>query len=185
MLGGDRLSEGTVERCRVDEFGSPADAALAQVPVGEEGKLERSNGTLDRHVNEIDDEASPLEALERVVQAGCSLGGVEGERALVPARPRQTLRLLRLEAHTARDNEHVVRERRAVIEHDLVALGRDRLDLVFVEDHAGTQLSSPRTDDFIQVREAERDEEQPRLVDVAVVAVDDVDLSLLGIEPTT
>jgi hypothetical protein len=35
------------------------------------------------------------------------------------------------------------------------------------------------------VREAERDEEQPRLVDVAVVAVDDVDLSLLGIEPTT
>src|SRR4249919_2258440 len=106
MLGCDRLGEGTVERCRVDEFGSPADATLAQVPVGEEGKLERSNRTLDRHVDEIDDEASALEALERAVQRRCSLGRVEGECALVPARPRKTFGLFGLEAGTARDNEH-------------------------------------------------------------------------------
>ena len=50
---------------------------------------------------------------------------------------------------------------------------------------AGTQLSSPRTDDLIDVREAEGDEEQPRLVDVAIVAVDDVDLGLVRVEVTS
>ena len=74
MLGGDRLGEGTIERCRVDEFSSPADATLAQVPVGEERELERRNRALDRHVDQIDDEASALKALKRVVKRRCPSG---------------------------------------------------------------------------------------------------------------
>ena len=180
MLGGDRLGKGTVERCRVDEFGAPANATLAQVPVGEEGELQRSNRALDGHVDQIDDEASAFEALERVVQRRCPLGRVEGERSLVPARARQTLGLVRLQAHTGRDDEDVVSEHGAVIKQDLVSLDPHLFDLVLVKDDVGTQLSSPRTDDLVDVGEPERDEQQSGLVDVAIVAVDDVDLRLVG-----
>ena len=55
MFGGDRLRETAVERCRVDELGAVADSALAQVPVGEEGELERRDRALDRHVDEVHD----------------------------------------------------------------------------------------------------------------------------------
>ena len=69
MLGGDRLREGAVERCRVDELGAVADPALAQVPVGEEGELERRDRALDRHVDEVHDQAAAVEALERAAAA--------------------------------------------------------------------------------------------------------------------
>ena len=39
-----------------------------------------------------------------------------------------------------------------------------------------------RPDDLVGVGEPEGDEQQARLVDVAVVAVDDVDLGLVGVE---
>ena len=70
----------------------------------------------------------------------------------------------------------------AVVEQHLVALDPDRLDLVLVEDDAVAQLAPARPHDLVDVREPEGDEEQAGLVDVPVVAVDDVDLGLVGVE---
>ena len=94
----------------------------------------------------------------------------------------QALGLLGLQAHAGGDDEHVVGQHRAVVEQHLVALDPDRLDLVLVEDDAVAQLAPARPHDLLDVREPEGDEEQARLVDVAVVAVDDVDLGLVGVE---
>ena len=62
------------------------------------------------------------------------------------------------------------------------ALDPDRVDLSLVEDDPVPQLPHARPDDLVQRGEPEGDEEQPRLVDVAVVEVDDVDLGFVGVE---
>ena len=180
VLGGDRLGEGAVERRRVDELGAVADAALAQVPVGEEGELERRDRALDRHVDEVHDEAAAVEALERPSQRLGAFRVVEGEHALVPAGTGQALGLLGLQAHAGGDHEHVVGEHGAVVEQHLVALGLDLVDLVLMEDDAvvAAGAGAGRTIS-LELREPERHEEQAGLVDVAVVAVDDVDLGLV------
>ena len=59
-LGRDRLREGAVERRRVHELDLVANLALAEVPVGEEGELERCDRALDGHVHEVHDERPPL-----------------------------------------------------------------------------------------------------------------------------
>src|SRR5438094_278580 len=64
MLRGDRLRKGTVKRGCVHELRPCADAALTQVPVGEERELERRDRTLDRHVDEVDDQAAAVAAAE-------------------------------------------------------------------------------------------------------------------------
>ena len=69
VLGGDRLGEAAVERRREHELGARADAALAQVPVGEEGELDRRDRALDRHVGDVHDEPAAVEALERAARA--------------------------------------------------------------------------------------------------------------------
>ena len=79
-------------------------------------------------------------------------------------------------------DERVVRKHRAVVEQQLVALDPDFLDLVLVEDDAVAQLSAARPRDLLDLRQPEGDEQQARLVDVPVVAVDDVDLGLVGVE---
>ena len=61
---------------------------------------------------------------------------VEGEDALVPAGTGHAFGLLRLQAHAARDDEHVVRQHSPVVEQHLVALDPDLFDLVLVEDDA-------------------------------------------------
>ena len=101
---------------------------------------------------------------------------------LVPAGAGEALGLLRLQTRAGGDDEHVVGEDGAVVEQDLVALDADRVDLSLVEDDAVSQLPFARPDDLVQRGEPEGDEEQARLVDVAVVAVDDVDLGLVGVE---
>jgi hypothetical protein len=53
-----------------------------------------------------------------------------------------------------------------------------------VKDDAAAELPAARPHDLLDLRQAEGDEEQPGLVDVAVVAVDDVDLRLVGVEAT-
>ena len=62
MRGGDRLGEGAVERRDVGDLDGVADAALAQVPVGQEAELERRDRALDRHVDRVDDEPAAVEA---------------------------------------------------------------------------------------------------------------------------
>ncbi len=136
MLGGDRLGEGAVERGRVDELGAVADPALAQVPVGEEGELERRDGALDRHVDQVHYEAASVEALERTLQRLGALRAIEREHALVPACSCHALGLLGLQAHAARNHEHVIGQHRPVVEQQLVALGAHLFDLVLVEEDA-------------------------------------------------
>src|SRR6266542_4211136 len=51
-----------------------------------------------------------------------------------------------------------------------------------MEDDAAAQLAPAWPHDLLHVREPEGDEEQARLVDVPVVAVDDVDLGLVRVE---
>ncbi len=184
MLGRDRLREAAVERRREHDLAACADSALAQVPVGEEGELDRRDRALDRHVGDVHDEPAAVEALERPRERNGAGRVVEGEDALVPARARHSLGLLRLEPHAARDDEHVVRKHRAVVEQHLVAVDPDLLDLVLVEDDAVSQLAPARPDDLLELRQAEGDEEQPGLIDVQVVAVDDVDLRLVDVEAT-
>ena len=123
VLGGDRLRERSVQRCRVDELGAAADPALAQVPIGEENELEWRNRALDRHVDQIHDQPAAGEALERTVQRLGACGAVEGEDALVPAGAGHTFGLLGLQPHAAGNDEHVVGKHRSVVEQHLVALG--------------------------------------------------------------
>ena len=104
---------------------------------------------------------------------------VEGEDALVPARPGQPIGLLGLQAGAGGDDEHVVGERLAVEQHDLVVVGVDPGDLCAMKVDAVSQLAAARPDDLVHLRETERDEQQARLVKVAIVAVDDVDLRLV------
>ena len=56
---------------------------------------------------------------------------------------------------------------------DVVDLGEPELDAV-------VQLRAARADDLGRVGQAERDEQQTGLVDVAIVAVDDDDLDLVA-----
>ena len=63
---------------------------------------------------------------------------------------------------------------------DLGGRGVDAVDLGLDVVHVAVELSLARTHEVLGVGEAERDEQEPRLVDVGVVAVDDRDLGLAG-----
>ena len=149
VLGRDRLREGRVERGGEDEVDAVPDPALAEVPVGEERELERRDRALDRQVDEVDDEATAVEALERRRERRGALRCVEGEGALVPAGAGEALRLLGLQTRARGDDEHVVGEDGAVVEQELVALDPDRVDLSLVEDDPVVQLPRARPDDLV------------------------------------
>ena len=65
VLGAGRLGKGAVERRHVDEVRAGAHPALTQVPVREEGELERRNRALDRHVDEVHDQPAAVEPVQR------------------------------------------------------------------------------------------------------------------------
>ena len=136
MLRGDRLGEAAVQWCREYDLAACADSAFAQVPVGEEGKLDRCDRALDRHVGDVHDQPAAVEALQRARECHGPREVVEGEDALVPAGTGHAFGLLRLQAHAARDDEHVVRQHGPVVEQHLVALDPDFFDLVLVEADA-------------------------------------------------
>ena len=158
-------------------------AVLAQIPVGEEAELERRDRALDRHVDEVHDEPAAVEVLERRGQRGRALEAVEREDRLVPARAGHALGLLREQAGAGGDDEDVVVEHRAVGEVDGTIAGLDPVDLGADEPDALVQLGAARPDDGVRVGKPERDEEQPGLVDVAVVLVDDGDRGVIAEEP--
>ena len=60
-----------------------------------------------------------------------------------------------------------------------VRIDVDTLDRDLAEVDALMELVAPRADDLVDVGQPERDEEQPRLVDVVVVLVHDDDLNVL------
>ena len=78
------------------------------------------------------------------------------------------------------DDQDVVGKHAAVAQVHLVGGGVDAVDLGLREHDVAVQLAAPRPDEVLGVGEAERHEQQPRLVDVGVVAIDDGDLGLVG-----
>jgi hypothetical protein len=64
----DGRGEGAVERGHVDELDALADAALAEVGVGQEEQLQRRHRALDRHLAHVRDEASTVERGQGVRQ---------------------------------------------------------------------------------------------------------------------
>ncbi len=144
VLRGDRLGERSVERGDVDDVDLVADATLGEVPVGQEAELERRDRALDRHVDDVDDEATPVEGGQRRAESGGTLGRVEGERALHPAGAGKALGLLGHHPRARRDDQHVVVERVAVGEVDGVGVDVDtvhaRLDEVDPGNGAGARV---------------------------------------------
>ena len=178
MLGGDRLRERRVERRHEGQLDPVAHLAVVEVPVGEEGELERGDGALDRHVDAVHDHASRVERPKCLRERRCALRGVEGEDVLHPAWAAHALGVLGLEAGARCDDQDVVGERCSVSEVDEVRVELDPVDLRLEEPDAVPQLALPGAGDLVCVGEAERDEQEARLVDVAVVPVDDGDLRL-------
>ncbi len=74
LSSGDRLGERRVERCHVGELDTIANASFAEEPIGEEAELEWGNGTLDRHVDDVDDDSPAGERGQRTFQRCRSLG---------------------------------------------------------------------------------------------------------------
>ena len=181
VVGGDRLRERRVERRDETQLDVVPDTALVEVPVGEEGELERGDRALDRQVDEVDDDPSRIEGLQRPCECLRALRRVEGEDFLHPARACHPLRLLRLQTAARRDDERVVREGRPVGEEDRVGFEVDAVDIRLVERDPVPELPAAGAHDVLDVGQAERHEQQARLVDVAVVPVDDRDLRLVGL----
>jgi hypothetical protein len=65
---------------------------------------------------------------------------------------------------------------------DDVPGGLDALDLGEAELDPGVQLGVARPDDLVRIGQPEGHEQQPRLVDMAVVAVDDHDLRGMAVQ---
>ncbi len=183
VLGGDRLGEGGVERGRVDDLDPVAEAALAQEPVGEEGELERGDRAFDRHVDRVDDQPAGAEVAQRLLQRHRVVNRVEGVDGLVPARPQQPLGLLAQQRRAAGDHQRVVLDALAAGEVDGVRRRLDPLDLGLAKLDPLVQLGAARAGDPLRPLQPERHEQQPRLVDVLVVAVDDDDLRLRAEPP--
>ena len=148
----------------------------AQLPVGEEAELQRGHRALDRHVDHVDHETAPVEAIQGAPQGGCALKRVEGVDRATPLGSLQALGLLRRKRRAGGDHQHVVLDILAVNEMDGVLGEIDVLDLGETEVDAAAKLGVARPDDLAGLREPEWNEQQAGLVDVAVVAVDDRDL---------
>ena len=180
LAGGDGLGEGGVEGGCVGDLYLVADAALGEVPVGQEAELERGDRALDRHVDHVHDQPATIEGGERGTQGGGAFRCVKGEDLLHPPRAGETLGLFGHQSGAGGDDEDVVGEGGTAGEVHLVGLDVDMVDAGLDEPDPVVELPFPGAHDVLGVGEAERDEQQPRLVDVAVVLVDHDDLGLLG-----
>ena len=96
--------------------------------------------------------------------------------SLAPAGSGQALGLLGQQRCAGGDHEDVVGDALAAVQVDRARRGIDVLDLGEAELDAVVQLRAARADDLGRIGQAEGDEQQTGLVDVAVVAVDDDDL---------
>lgn len=121
------------------------------------------------------------EPAQRIAQRDGAVEVVEGEHPLAPARTGQPLGLLGQELGAGRDHEHVVVQPGPVGELHLV---RGRFDAVAFRDaelDSVMQLSAAGTDDLVRAGEPARDEQESRLVEVPIVAVDHHDLRRVAI----
>src|SRR5581483_10399936 len=88
------------------------------------------------------------------------------------------------ERRAAGDDEHVVVERRPVLESHPLRVDVDTVDGRLHELDAAMQLPAPRSHDVLDVGETEGHEQQARLVDVTVVLIDDGDRHVRAGEAT-
>ena len=82
--GCDGLGERSVERRHEDDLDAVAEAALTQPRLGQERELQWGDGALDRHLGDVHDQASVVQALERDRKRLGTLEGVEVEDAPPP-----------------------------------------------------------------------------------------------------
>ena len=176
---GDGLGDRTVERGGVGDLHLVADAALGEVPVGQEAELQRSDRALDRHVDDVDDQLAALEVGQGGLQCGGPGDVVEGEHLLVPAGAGQALRLVERKDRARRDHQHVVGDLAAVTEDHRIGMDVDPIDRLLDELDVAVQLILARPHDLLLVREPEGHEQQAGLIDVVVVLIDDHDLHRL------
>lgn len=144
-----------------------------EVPVGQEAELERCDGTLDGHVGDIDDDPASIESCQRGPERARTFGCVEGEHLVHPPWSGQARRHLGNEGRAGGDDENVVTEQRPIGEVHLVRRDIDAVDLRLTEPDVAAELTLAGSYDVLAVRESERNEQQARLVDVAVVLIDD------------
>jgi hypothetical protein len=117
---------------------------LAEVRVGEERELERRDRALDRHLGDVDDEPSTLEALQRVVQRRRPVEGVEVEHLRAPQLLGHPGGLVGAGGGPGRDDELVVGELAPVGEPHDVLVGLDPVDLPEHQVDAVGQEPAPR-----------------------------------------
>ena len=188
-LGQDAVRVGLRERAGVRrdqrDLDAVADALLAEVVVGEERELERRDGALDRHLADVDDEPAFLHAGDGLPHRERPVERVERVHAAVAHHARHAFDLLRRRAAAERADQEIV---------GIVAVVGVHLALRVVDQHhfgrhegdAARQRRGDRPDDVVPFAIAvhpERDEQEPRLVDVQRGLVDHRDLPLAEVEP--
>ena len=160
-----------------------ADALLVKVIVGEEGELERRHRALDRHVADVDDQPALGHAVERLAHRQRALQRVERVHAVCPS-PQPCPRPPRARDCTPARRPGNRRESRRCRSAprarvvDQLDVGRDEIDVA-------RQRLADRPYDVVLLAvavQAERQEQQARLIDVQFRAVDHGDLPLREVE---
>ena len=116
----DWLGERAVQGRGVSDLDLVADAAIGEVPVGEEAELERSNWALDGHVDDVDHELAAFEVGQGRLECSRTRQVVEREHLLVPARPSQAFGLVERQLRSGSDHQHVVRNLSVAGQHHQV-----------------------------------------------------------------
>ncbi len=174
-----RLGERPVQRRDVGELDAVPDAAAAEVMVGQEAEFQRRDRALDRHVDDAHDQPAAGETVQGPAQGLGTLGGVEGEDVPQPARPGQPVGLFGQQLRAGGHDQDVVFQRGPALEVNPVVIGVDAVDPGLAVRDAGPELPPARPGYPPHVGPPERDEQQPGLVHVVVVAVHHDDLGVL------
>jgi hypothetical protein len=143
--------------------------------IGEERELERCDGTLDRQLGDVDDEAPSFEVGQGVTQRGCSGQGVELVNGVPPAVFGHARRHIRSRTRAGGDHELVVGDHRAVLQVNLPCGGVDPIDL---GPDQVDRLRQQRVDGFHQfdrILPSERNEQESGLVEVCPRRIDHLD----------
>ncbi len=144
---------------------------MGEEPVGEEAELERRDWALDRHVDDVHDQATTSEPVERRLQRRRPGEVVEREHVLLPSRPGQALGLGERQGRAGRHDQHVVGELRAIGKCDDVSLDVDTVHSALEVVDAPTELSATGSDDVLGVGQPERHEQQAGLIHVITILI--------------
>ncbi len=182
MLGGDRLGEGAVERRHVGQLDPSRMPRSREERVGEEHELERRHRALDRHLDDVQDELAAFPGFELRLQCLGAVDGVEVEHRLVPLVIAEPGRLSGGRVGAGSDDQVVVREFGAVDQLDLVLLGLDEIDLAHHQLDARRDEATLWLLELLALVATKREEQEPGLVVVGLVLIDERDLPFSLVE---